>query len=231
MRSSALLSVSLALGVLLSGCAAAPGGPSSAQTPESPVSPPTPGTVHTYAPDPERATVQGSWAFDVSDVREVILDADSVSIGTVNGIDARGTFEFSEGGLPMTRVNVEVRRVLHGDEAAGADLYVPGGTVTLQQVFESDPAESTEKNGIAGMDEEERRSTTVDYVPPGPVRLEVGKEYVFMTRHSDETGIHGVAAGGYGVFEATGEGYANHLTGDVFTLDELVAMIASSQKR
>lgn len=230
MRSFVGLTALLAFGLLLSACAGVPNAPSSAQTRESRVSLPTPRTVETSAPDSDRAAIQGSWTFDMSDIREVILDADSVVIATVKSIDAMGTFEFTQGGLPMTRVNVEVSQVLQGDEPPTGDVYVLGGTVTLQQVFESDPAESTEKNGIAEMDEEERRSKTIDYVPPGPVKFEVGNEYVFMMRHPDAADIYSVAIGGYGVFEVTGQGYANHLTGDTFTLDELVTTIASQSK-
>ena len=35
---------------------------------------------------------------------------------------------------------------------------------------------------------------------------------------------HAVSAGGYGIFEATTDGYSNHLTGNALTHDEFVAL-------
>ncbi len=92
---------------------------------------------------------------------------------------------------------------------------------------EPQPRESSEKSGIADMDAADRRRTTVEYVPQGPVRLEVGGEYVFMISDPIGDEICAVSAGGYGIFEATTDGYTNHLTGNAFTHDELVAMTAS----
>lgn len=187
MRALALPSAVIACALLLSACAtvSSPSPPLASADPSSTT--PRPGTVRTHAPDPPQATIHESWAYDVTDVREVIRNADAVVAAEVTSIDAMGTFQFAEGGLPMTGVSLAERGVLRGDVLNGdvprqVTIYVLGGTVTLQQVFKSQSRESSEKSGIADMDEAERRSTTVEYVPQGPVRLEPHRERIYARR-------------------------------------------------
>jgi hypothetical protein len=210
--------------IVLAGCATTV---QAISEPTSSIGPATdsPATQEALTPDPEKATIQGSWSFDVSDAGEVIRDADVVLVARVTAIDAMATFEFAKGGTPKTGVTVETISVLKGEAPTGDRLFVPGGTVTLQQVFESDFADSTEKNGIAAKPEKERRATTVHYVSAEPVRLVTGEEYLFMLRHPAEPNYFVVAADGYGVFEKTSEGFYNSITKRTLTINEIETLI------
>lgn len=223
MRKTAATLPLLLTAVLLAGCASSDGAVlAEQQTP----TPPTPSTqVETYAPDPQTANIQGSWAFDVTDIQQVVLDADTIVLAEVTGINKMGTFEFATGAPPKTRIDVKAQETMKGDFSPDIALYVPGGTVTLQQVFESQDPESSKKSGIADMDEKERRSSLVEYVSSDPVALEVGREYLFMLRHSEEMDVYAVAADGYGVFDVTGSEYTNRITGQTVTIEKLREMI------
>lgn len=224
MRAALTFLAVLGASIVLAGCAATV---QATSEPTSSIGPAadSPTTQETFAPDAEMATIQGSWSFDVSDAGEVVRDADVVLVARVAAIDAMATFDFAKGGTPKTGVTVETISVLKGEAPAGDRLFVPGGTVTLQQVFESDFADSTEKNGIAAKSEKERRATTVQYVSEEPVRLVLGEEYLFMLRHPAEPNYFVVAADGYGVFEKTSEGFFNSITKRTLTISEIESLI------
>ncbi len=215
----------LVSGMLLAGCASGTG----AALPESPAATPPPSLGPTETPTAglETANMLSSWAFDVTDVQQVVHDADTVLVAQVTRIDEMATFDLARGAPPKTRVEVQALQTMKGEFSASGALYVSGGTVTLQQVFESQEPESSKKSGITDVDDNERRSSLVEYVPQEPVDLEVGREYVFMLRHSEELDVYAVAADGFGVFDVTGSGFTNRITGETVTTERLRAMIAA----
>lgn len=165
--------------------------------------------------------ISASWAFDVTDVNEVLSHSPTVVVATVERIADRATFQSSDGGFPDTSVTIQVVESLKGEAPSTGIILVPGGLVTEQEAFEAMPLERAEKSGLADRSVKERESRLLRYVTESPAELVVGKTYLMMLMTDPERGIYALGVDGYAVFEQSESAFVNSITGQKFTIEDL----------
>ncbi|WEK14471.1 MAG: hypothetical protein P0Y48_04510 [Candidatus Microbacterium phytovorans] len=166
---------------------------------------------------PPDVTFEASWAFDVADVNEIRAHADAIVDADVVSISRRAVFVFPGNPMPYTEVQLRVHDILKGSAFGTRTLVTvlyPGGTVTLQQVLDAYPRESTEKRGLTKLSEEEldRQTETYGY---DDTTLVSGERYVLALGVNEDT--YTVGPAGFGVFHVDGDVLTNAITGSRYT--------------
>ena len=165
--------------------------------------------------------VSASYAFDVSDVKEVLSHSPSVVVATVERMGDRAEFPSDDGGFPETEVTVRVFQTLKGEAPPDGVILVQGGVVTEQEAFEAMPLESAQKSGLADRSVEERESNLVRYVTAAPADLIVGETYLMMLKTDPERRFSALGVDGYAVFRQEGSTFTNAITRQTLTVDDL----------
>lgn len=169
--------------------------------------------------------VSASYAFDVSDVKEVLSHSPSVVVATVEKVGDRAEFRTKDGSFPDTEVVVRVIEKLKGEAPPNGVILVQGGVVTEQEAFEAMPLERAQKSGLADRSVEERESSLVRYVTAAPAELMVGETYLMMLMTDPERGIYALGVDGYAVFRQDGSTFTNTITRQNLTTKELRDLI------
>jgi len=193
--------------------------------------PPAAAVRETPTPTPSRSDVRvvemisASYAFDVSDVKEVLSHSPSVVVATVERIADRAEFRTSDGSFPDTAVTVRVVETLKGEAPPAGVILVQGGIVTEQEAFEAMPLERAEKSGLADRSVKEREASLLRYVTAAPADLEVGATYLMMLMTDPERGIYALGVDGYAVFHQDGPTFTNAITHQKLTNEDLRALL------
>lgn len=207
-----------ALALLLTGCAT----PSASGAPPAHMP-----TRETPTPTPEQADIRviemasASYAFDVSDVKEVVSHSASVVVATVERMGDRAEFPSNDGSFPETEVIIRVVEQLKGDGPPGGVILVQGGVVTEQEAFDAMPLERAQKSGLADRSVEERESSLVRYVTAAPAELTVGETYLMMLKSDPERSFYALGVDGYAVFRQDGSTFTNTITRQKVTTEDL----------
>ena len=144
---------------------------------------------------------ENSWAFDVSNTKEIFNDADYVVKVKVLGME-NGTFEYSASDIPVTPISVEMLEVIKGNVSKPITKILQyGGYVTVKQVMEVSLDSRNEKMGLNKLTDEEQKSQYIYYAPDGNYDLEVGKTYVVALSSKNNQGNYFLASNGYAIFE------------------------------
>lgn len=120
---------------------------------------------------------------------------------------------YAENGLIYTIYNVEVTSTIKGDIPGTIPLMIPGGTVTVEEYYNSIDSDSATKqfpNGIESISEQLVVSEEENSVP-----ITIGQEYLTTANYDEETGEYVVLADVYGVYTVNGDEAVNEHTGDV----------------
>ncbi|MFT4281492.1 hypothetical protein [Microbacterium sp.] len=204
--------------LLLTGCATptVPGArPADATTRATPK--PTPGQTDIRVIE----MVSASYAYDVSDVKEVASHSASVVVATVERIGDRAEFPSNDGSFPETEVIIRVDEKLKGEAPPAGVIIVQGGVVTEQEAFEAMPLERAQKSGLADRSVKERESSLVRFVTAAPADLAVGETYLMMLKTDPERGVYALGADGYAVFRQDGSTFTNMITRQKLTTEDL----------
>ena len=169
--------------------------------------------------------ISASYAFDVSDVKEVLSHSPSVVVATVERIADRAEFRTKDGSFPDTAVTVRVDETLKGEAPPSGVILVQGGVVTEQEAFEAMPLERAEKSGLADRSVKEREASLLRYVTAAPTELEVGATYLMMLMSDPDRGLYALGVDGYAVFHREGSTFTNAITHQKLTDEDLRVLL------
>ncbi|MFT3797981.1 hypothetical protein [Microbacterium sp.] len=155
-----------------------------------------------------------SWVFDVADAHELARHSEVVVDVEVVSVADRGVFLSPGDPYPYTAIQVRAVDTIKGntDKVPEFSVYIAGGTVTLQQVFEASTKETNEKRGLTNLTQAEREKLTETYaIERAYATLSAGTRYVLALNHAED-GSYLVNGAGYGVFSVDGDKIVNVAT-------------------
>lgn len=168
---------------------------------------------------------ENSWAFDVSDPKEVFRRTDVAIRIRVNSVDEYGLYPAANFGRPVTGVQVEVLDVLAGETDLGeTTIYQYGALLPARLEIERSDEGRIKKLEWDKWTDEQMDITIFDYRGEEYFKFILGEEYVVATAFGEDGCLY-LGASGYNVFEiskADDTSFLNVLTGNEITLDEIL---------